>query len=393
MSLNKETSQTTIVFVDKSRAFAGAERSLSVVVENLDKARFRPIIVVDYPLLHHKEYQKAYAELKCRASNLKWWMSTDRWKRPPRGTDAFKRIIFAYKLRRIMADSGAKILHVNLLSKDSWVDLSTAKIMGLRTVGHVRSLLSQRHLSSHCLKYCDAVICISDYVANEISKRTNISKIVKIYNPIPLIKYDRPEEKETAKKALNINSDKDVISSVAMLDPRKGHDVAIKAFAKIAQYCPQSILLIVGGSYSNRPSTEFDRLKHLAQDHAVSERVKFTDFVDDMRNIYLASDIVLALSKDGEAFGRVAVESGAYGCVTVATAVGATPELVRDGQTGFLVPPNDPAAVAEVCMRVLNDAALAKNIGIAAKTHVEKYFNPAIITRQVEAVYDRLLQK
>lgn len=112
-----------------------------------------------------------------------------------------------------------------------------------------------------------------------------------------------------------------------------------------------------------------------------------------MRNIYLASDIVLALSKDGEAFGRVAVESGAYGCVTVATAVGATPELIIDGQTGFLVSPNNPNAVAEVCVRVLNDATLAKNIGIAAKEHVEKKFNPEIITRQVEAVYERLLQK
>ncbi|MFZ2406831.1 MAG: glycosyltransferase family 4 protein [Methylobacter sp.] len=393
MSLNKESAQTTVLFVDKSRAFAGAERSLSVVVEHLDKARFRPIIVADYPLLHHKEYQKSCAEVKCRANNLKWWMGTDRWKRPPRGTDAFKRIIFAHKLKRLMADSGAKILHVNLLSRDSWVDLVTAKIMGVRTVGHVRSLLSQRYLNNHCLKYCDSVICISDYVTNEISKLTSISKIIKIYNPIPLIKCARPEEKDTAKKDLNINPDKDVISSVAMLDPRKGHDIAITAFVKIAQYCPQSILLIVGGSYSNRTSTVFDRLKQLARDLGISERIKFTGFVDDMRNIYLASDIVLALSKDGEAFGRVAVESGAYGCVTVATAVGATPELIIDGQTGFLVSPNNPNAVAEVCVRVLNDATLAKNIGIAAKEHVEKKFNPEIITRQVEAVYERLLQK
>ena len=393
MSLNKESAQTTVVFVDKSRAFAGAEKCLNVLCEQFDEKRFHPIILADFPVSHHYIYETSGAIIKYRADRLAWWMGTDRWQSPPRGTDAFKRIIFAHKLKRLMAKSDAKILHVNLLSRDSWIDLATAKIMGVRTVGHVRSLLSQKPLNSHCLKYCDAVICISDCVTNEITKLTDHSKIIKIYDPVPSIQDLRTAEKDTAKIALSLNADTKVISSIAMLDPRKGHDVAINAFAKIAQSCPQSILLIVGGSYSNRPSTEIDRLKKLAHYHGLSERVKFTGFVVDMHKIYAASDIVLALSKDGEAFGLVPLEAGAHGCVAVATAVGATPELIIDGETGFLVPPDDPDAVADVCMRVLSDVSLAKNIGIAAKEHVEKNFNPEIITRQVEAVYDRLLQK
>lgn len=393
MSLNKETSQTTVVFVDKSRAFAGAEKCLYVLCKQFDKRRFQPIITADFPVSHHYIYETSGAIIKYRADKLTWWMGTDRWQRPPRGTDAFKRIIFAHKLKRIMVDSGANILHVNLLSRDSWVDLLTAKIMGVRTVGHVRSLLSQRHLNRRCLKYCDAVICISEYVTNEISKLTDPSKIIKIYDPVPNVADLQPSEKDTAKAALSLNADTKVISSVAMLDPRKGHDVAITAFAKIAQYYQQSILLIVGGSYLNRPSKELDRLKNLACEFGVSARVKFTGFVADMRKVYVASDIVLALSKDGEAFGLVPLEASTHGCAAVVTAVGATPELIIDGQTGFLVSPNNPDAVAGVCMRVLNDAALAKNIGMAAKTHVENKFNPEIITRQVEAVYDRLLQK
>ncbi len=391
MLLNKESAQTTVVFVDKSRAFAGAEKCLCVLCEQFNKTRFQPIILADFPISYHYIYEKVGAVIKYRADRLAWWMGTDRWQHPPRGTDAFKRIIFAHKLKQIMLNLGTKILHVNLLSRDSWIDLATAKIMGVRTVGHVRSLLSQRHLNSRCLKYCDAVICISDCVANEISKLTDPSKITKIHDPVPDVEDLQPSEKDTAKAAWSLNADTKVISSVAMLDPRKGHDVAINAFAKIVQYCPQSIMLIVGGSYSNRPSTELDRLKQFVHAFGLSERVIFTGFVDDMRKIYAVSDIVLALSKDGEAFGLVPLEAGAHGCVAVATSVGAAPELIIDGKTGFLVPPNDPDAIFEACKRILNDAALANNIGTAAKAYVEKYFNPAMITRQVEAVYDHLV--
>jgi glycosyltransferase involved in cell wall biosynthesis len=392
MKSDEALNMATVVFMDKSHVLAGAERCLCVLTEHLDKARFHTIIAADYPLPHHAVYQRSGVEVQYRTTGMQWWMGTDRWHHPPRGTDAIKRMIFTRQLRNMMAACDARILHVNLLSLDSHSDLAAARHMGMRTVGHVRSLLSQRHLDRRCLELCDAVICISDYVAREITGLTEASRIERIYCPVSVSKTIGLEERNNAKSELGINSDALVISSVAMLDPRKGHDVAILAFAKLSADFPNAILLIVGGAYVESGNTERGRLQKIATDSGIGSRVVFCGYVSEMRKVYAASDIVLALSKDGEAFGRVAVEAAAHGRVAIATAAGATPELIKDGVTGFLVPPNDPAAVVACCRRVLADGEGARRIGVAGMEHVARKFDPDIIARQVAAVYDRLLQ-
>jgi glycosyltransferase involved in cell wall biosynthesis len=382
----------TVVFADKSRVLAGAERSLCVLIEHLDKSKYCAIVATDYPFQHHEEYRKSGATVCVRATGLKWWMGTDRWQHPPRGTDAIKRIILAWKLRKIMAACDGRILHVNLLSRNSWVDLLAARSMGVRTVGHVRSLQSQRHLNRRCLELCDAVVCISDYVKREIAGLVEVSKIERVYNPIAVVEILGCEERHAAKCELGLNPNVLVISSVAMLDPRKGHDVAILAFAKLSAYFPRTVLLIVGGGYSNSGNDERERLQRIAVDAGVGSRVRFCGYVTRMRKVYAASDIVLALSKDGEALGLVTLEAAAHGRVAIATAAGATPEIVYDGITGFLTPPNDPDAVAALCKRVLSDGDLARRIGIAGRQHVARNFNPDGIARQVERLYEHLLK-
>lgn len=382
----------TVVFVDKSRVLAGAEWNLCILAEHLNKAKFRSVIATDYPLPHHTVYQQFGAEVKNRTTKVKWWMGSERWKNPLRGTDGIKRIIFARKLRNMMATCDAQILHVNLLSRDSWVDLAAARRMGVRTVGSVNSLLSQRHLDKRCLELCDMLICGSDFVAREISGLTETSRIIRIYSPISMATPIGEEERCIAKQDLLITPDATVISSVAMLDPRKGHDVAILAFAKLSVDFPDSILLIVGGAYSESGKAELERLKKIAIDSGIGSRVVFSGYISELRKVYAASDIVLAISKDGEAFGRVTAEAAAHGRVAIATAVGATPEIIQDGVTGFLVPPNDPDAVAAICRRVLADEDWAGRIGAAGMEYVTRKFHPDTIARQVEAVYERLLK-
>lgn len=389
---DEESSMATVVIVDKSPVLAGAEWNLCILAEHLNKAKFRVVIAADYPHSHHAVYLKYGAEVLHRNTSLKWWMGSERWRRPLRGTDAIKRMIFARQLRHIIAGSDAKILHVSLLKNDSWIDLAAARSMGLKTVGSVNSLLSQRHLDKRCLELCDMLICGSDFVAREIGGQTESSRITRIYSPISVAATISLEERNIAKRELGMNPDTFVISSVAMLDPRKGHDVAIQAFAKLSEEFSAATLLIVGGVYAESGNAELERLQKLAFDSGVSSRVVFSGYISELRKVYVASDIVLALSKDGEAFGRVTAEAAAHGRVAIATAVGATPELIQDGITGFLVHPNDPEAVAERCRRVLVDKDLALQIGVAAMEQVARNFHPDMIARQTEAVYERLLK-
>lgn len=389
--VDEKSSMATVVIVDKSPVLAGAEWNLCILAEHLNKSKYRVVIAADYPHSHHAVYLQYGAEVLHRNTGLKWWMGSERWRRPLRGTDAIKRMIFARQLRYIIARSAAKILHVSLLKNDSWVDLAVARSMGLKTVGSVNSLLSQRHLDKRCLELCDMLVCGSDFVAREIGGLAESSRITRIYSPISVAAAISLEERNLAKRELGLNLDTFVISSVAMLDPRKGHDVAIQAFAKLFEEFPTARLLIVGGAYAENGAAELVRLQKIAIDSGVSSCVVFSGYISELRKVYAASDIVLALSKDGEAFGRVTAEAAAHGCVAIATAVGATPELIQDGITGYLVQPDDPDAVTVYCRRVLVDIALAQRVGEAGREFVRLNFHPDTITRQTEAVYERLL--
>jgi glycosyltransferase involved in cell wall biosynthesis len=318
-------------------------------------------------------------------------MGTDRWRRPPRGADFLKRLIAARRLRTVIRASGAQLLHVNLLSRDSWQDLALARRMGLRTIGHVQSLASQRPLRRRTLEACDAVLCISECVRKEVEAVTDRPRRMRVY---PAVSRPDPitlQEKCAAKKSLGLPPNARVLSSVAMLDPRKGHDVAIAAFTALMQEFPELFLVIAGGCY-DQDQEELDRLQHLAGASRAPERILFTGYQSDMRPIYAAADIVLALSRDGEAFGRVPIEAAAHGRVAIGTALGATPELILDGRTGFVVPPGAPEAVADLCRRILIDEPLAERIGHAGSEHVAQHFSPDRIAQEIEGVYHDLLE-
>ena len=110
-----------------------------------------------------------------------------------------------------------------------------------------------------------------------------------------------------------------------------------------------------------------------------------------MPSAYAASEAVLALSRDGEAFGRVPPEAAAAGSPVVGTHLGATPEVVLHEQTGLLVPPDDPPAAAAALGRLLRDRPFAAQLVAAARERLRTTFHPAAHAREVQAIYDDLL--
>ncbi|MDP3465859.1 MAG: hypothetical protein Q8R86_08835, partial [Sulfuricurvum sp.] len=104
-----------IAFLDYSHIFSGAEMSLHSLISHLNPKRFESVILFRFPQPH----QKRYDDLRCRKISLvsekKWWMGSDRWKRPIRGSDMLKRIIFGFKIIRFAKKEQINILHINLI--------------------------------------------------------------------------------------------------------------------------------------------------------------------------------------------------------------------------------------------------------------------------------------
>lgn len=171
-----------------------------------------------------------------------------------------------------------------------------------------------------------------------------------------------PGNREGARVALGLRTDKPLLLFVGRIQPLKGLDVAIGALAQLANR--DSELLVVGGPSGVEGPDELDRIQKLASDLGVSERVRFDPPQPHHRlsTYYRAADVVLVPSRS-ESFGLVALEAAACGTPVVAAAVGGLTTLVQDGLTGRLIDGRDPADFAEAVDEILANPLLADRMG------------------------------
>jgi glycosyltransferase involved in cell wall biosynthesis len=159
---------------------------------------------------------------------------------------------------------------------------------------------------------------------------------------------------------------------VGRLSAIKGQDLAIRATGLIRRAGFDVSLTLVGDSYPGYEALA-EGLHELTVSEGVSEVTEFTGFQDPTPYV-AAADVVLVPSRV-ESFGLVAVEALLLGRPVVATNIGGLPEVIRDGETGVLVEPEDPAALADAVIRLLSDPARAAELGRAGREDARSRFS------------------
>lgn len=172
--------------------------------------------------------------------------------------------------------------------------------------------------------------------------------------------------------SLDIPADAPVITIVGRFQPIKGHLNFLGMAARLAPDFPQARFLIVGdnvldGEVGDRHKAAIREM--VEADPRLQQQVIFTGFTDELEDIIAATDVMVTAS-DFESFGMVNLEAMACGVPVVSTNVGGPAETVRDGETGFLVPPQDPAALADAVRKLLDAPDLRARMGAAARQHV-----------------------
>ncbi len=168
-------------------------------------------------------------------------------------------------------------------------------------------------------------------------------------------------------------TDRPVVVCVSRLVPRKGQDTLIRAMPRIQRQVPDAALLIVsGGPYRST-------LERLAVEHGVGSDVVFTGTVDwsELPAYHAAGDVFAMPCRtrrgglDVEGLGIVYLEASAVGRAVLAGDSGGAPDAVRDGETGFVVPGRDVAAIADRLVELLSDPGLAATMGAAGRAWVQ----------------------
>lgn len=238
------------------------------------------------------------------------------------------------------------------------------------------------------------IIAISDFIARHIRDDYGIppERIVTIYRGIDLTHFDRATvsaERLAALRSLwKVAPERPIILLPARLTRIKGQDVLIAAMRQLVeQERAGNAVVVLIGSDQGRSHYTRELLEQVVSSR-LSDHVVIADHCDDMPAAYALATLVVVPSLVPEGFGRVPVEAQAMGVPVIASDLGATRETVLPDVTGWLVPPDDPAALAEKIHHVLQlpVTARAQLAQQAAARAVEKFALPAM-TAATLAVY------
>lgn len=208
-------------------------------------------------------------------------------------------------------------------------------------------------------------------------------------NAIDLAPFAAPPDRAGVRAELGLPTDARIAVVAGRLMRRKGLDIFIQALAQVAPYHPDLYGLIIGQPDFLEPDIQTE-LQSLAEGTGVAHRLRFTGFRDDVPRLLLASDLLSFVPTEPEPFGRTVIEGMAAGLPVIAAATGALPEIVAENETGLLVPPADPAALAAAIRRLLSGPGLTAVMGQAGRARAAEHFGIEMQVASLAAIYKDL---
>ncbi len=183
------------------------------------------------------------------------------------------------------------------------------------------------------------------------------------------------------RREMGLPEDAALVGMIGRLQPVKGPDLIVAAMPRLIARRPD-VHLALAGQGDMRPALE-ETVRRLGLEKSVT----FLGYREDVRERLAAFDVIVAPSRN-EGLSLTVVEAMAAGRPVVATRVGGTPEAIDDGIAGLLVPPEDPAALADACARLLDEPELASRLGAGARARVESLFSRERMVDEYQELYE-----
>ena len=369
-----------ILYIIPRPEIGGAERQLLMLMQGLDRTRFRPhVICLDGTGSLIDEYrdtaetcivlnrQKAFDRHTLRA--LIGYIRTIR----PTCVHTW---LYIANLYGSIAARIAKVPHVIVSQRGLGIDPQHSKFK-VWQMKAFNFLISK--LSDHLLVNAQAVA----KPMYQVGFKPNTTQIV--YNGLDLNTTVSIAEQEALKQELGIYPNDLLLGTVARIDPKKDLATMLRAFAIVSKKCAQARLLIIGGGFPHYQR----QLEALAQALNVDHRVDFLGFRNDPQAVLSLCDISL-LSSITEGLPNAILESMALGKPVVATAVGGVTELIDHETHGQLVMPGDYRAFANAVINLIDNPDLGIQMGTAGKHKAQRQFSRQAMIQNTENIYAQL---
>jgi len=387
-----------ILFYNHTGRISGAERVLMMTLAGLDRSRFDPIVLcpADGRLI------QAVNDLRIRTVGMEPLAARFTW-RPDRLIGyfaSFARVILL--ARRAIVREAPDLIHANSIRAGLVMSAATAGL-GLTIVWHVHDLLPRHPLSTAIRLFVLAsrrnrIIAVSQAVSDRFRglmlrwfpRRVPVTTIHNAVDP----KRFQPDLKSRheLRRTLGIKESELLVGHVGQLTPRKGQLELIEAFTEVAREIPDAVLLIVGEPIFNRDAEYAASLVRAAHASNVRDQIRFLGPREDVPALMRGFDL-LVVNSHSEPFGLTIVEAMLSDTPVLAAAVDGIPEIVRHGESGWLIDARDHRSLAEAMLTLLRDQNLRRKLGSNGRREAIARFSPTRFITEIDSLYKEAIAR
>ena len=290
-------------------------------------------------------------------------------------------VCFVWRLSRTIKGSKVDLVHTNSLKSDILGGLAS-RLAGVRVVWHVRDRIEADYLPARVVK-----------IFRRLARMIPHAIIANSQTTLDTLQLGSPDQAQSGRtpwkgvsRVIHDGFDFSMVSEMPMqtnftirvgligrISPWKGQDVFLRAAAIVHRAFPQVRFQIIGSAMFGEEEYE-KAIGKLCEELQLVDSVDFVGFISDIHSEIAKLDLVVHASTIGEPFGQVVIEGMATRKAVIATRGGGILEIVLDGDTGILVPMNDPTAMATAILRLLSDPEERVAMGNRGFQRVVDYF-------------------
>jgi glycosyltransferase involved in cell wall biosynthesis len=384
----RRTRPRHILFFGHSPLQGGAELCLDTTLRHLTPGKYQATVV--FPREGPMAESARSLGMRVEIMPLAWWMN---WPPSP------------WYYRNLLLGSPANILRLARFIRRERVDLVytntvsifqsafAARLAGVPHVWHCHEVLGLGTTKHHALpmpvhyrlirRLSDRIIFESNSAKKACAYLRDWEHSLVVYNSLRFSPDEPAEPDGAGRKRLGLAPDEVVVGFVGQFFDRKNPLLLIRAISLLKDRSGLKFLFVGDGPLREEMVKQIEAW-------GLADRCLLIDFQKDVRPIMRAIDMLVLPSRQ-ESFGLVLVEAGACGKPVIATRTEGPTEIVRDGETGFLVENDNPQALAEKIELLARGGVDRRQMGAAGARRVRELFSARTNIRQIETIIDGLL--
>lgn len=383
----RQDEQRVILFVHAADEWYGSDYVLLQAVRALQGTEFTPIVIlpddVASELPPALRLSGRLGEMGVQVHHLPVAVLRRRYMTP---VGLIKLALRAHGSRRQVLDrvGGSHVALVHSHTAGVLTGAHVARTLGVPHLWHVSEIVVRPRMVRQMLartisRRADRIITVSEAVRDHLLQTCPQAayKTGVIYNGIDTRRFDRvdPAVVRAIRDRLSPNGGP-LVGMVGRVGMQKGQELLLQAMQEVLREVPDARLALVGGVL-DRNFAAMDRLRTVARELGIADRVAIDGYCDDVPSVFAAMDIVIQPSLRPDSLPTTVLEAMASSKPVVAAANGGAPEMVVHGDTGLLIPTGDEAALAAAILGLLRDPALRQRMGRNGRERAERLFSPA----------------